>query len=1095
MPSNAKVLLSERQLKQLLRELKPKYVIDKVQGNIEGEREVAPPENVEDEITSGGSFATQYLYFKSPIEEKLKGLASAKDNSLYNEAWAAVTGVRRQVSDTTKFLIPAAYTGLDTWIAETIAGNPESLQLDIEKARSSKGLPSSVEVDVFGSFITAAGPHVVIDASSVTKIAKYCAKALSAPVTVGNVADVQTLLLFLAGKQQGMDRVFGNGWWEGHFKSLVTLAKSVDPTLPFETSQLIKSSGLGLVCTINGTVFYDAIEYFKNIMAAQRIGFVGYEAVTKGVGKFEMSFEGLWGWVKENETFNVSVTKYFKEPTFSDLILKRIPGKINVQNKRLAQLKETYPQFDELYDYIIVRNGETLAALSSMEEILSVTRTLGRVSPKETLTAPTKRKQLQESRNRSTYNRVLKLLTEDFSGKQSNNLKIGDSNTDSWLNSLKMSQQVTDGAGNDLLANGSTDLTSGTSKFSIFKAGKDDPIASEAFTGGDANNEASEAFVKLLVDNELLKYIVFDNNLALANKSEHEENNRSILWWIPTEKEFAFYIEVDSFGSFINPFEWPSYTSAIVDKLSSYLSNESSTLGGIDSSDGGLYTIHFGDPDGLYDGYKTEMTAAEDLTKEKADTKSSSTGSPGAKGGGQKNKIMQIETLVNQYISSHKLSNDLVMSIDGNWIASDDDDGWGQMVKHTLGSNGSHPAKGKSTSLDTIATNWLKGGPLIGYAGNLTGALEFVQAAMSATVHTDDKTLKPTVKTQRKPGIINVSISGRLAKNKNIETIKQNLKQAAYGALPKGKIVAGDMTIKINTGLGGRIKPDFSNLQDGFASNAFKKEVNRIISGPGMLKTRGTINITIPTGDYSVLKEVNEFYDIVRSILLKEKIQFQGPQLSKLGKKKVSGNENYDGGDYPKENVNLVIQALRNAGIVNKHFIKGVLTVVAKESNFKPKEEIGYSNTSNSRIKEVFDGNQIKCGDHSGKMFYTLSDTEITELKSSNEGFFNALYGNRIGNGCENGDGWLYRGRGFNQLTGRANYKKAGYESNPDEVNNPADAAKVVVDYMTSRGGNRINLVKSDIEGVYLASDLNSGGIKRSARQNAMARLSHFDDL
>lgn len=47
----------------------------------------------------------------------------------------------------------------------------------------------------------------------------------------------------------------------------------------------------------------------------------------------------------------------------------------------------------------------------------------------------------------------------------------------------------------------------------------------------------------------------------------------------------------------------------------------------------------------------------------------------------------------------------------------------------------------------------------------------------------------------------------------------------------------------------------------------------------------------------------------------------------------------------------------------------------------------------------------------------------------------NRAYGNRMGNGPEaSGDGWRYRGRGCIQLTGKNNYEKLGYLSNPDVV-------------------------------------------------------------
>jgi putative chitinase len=51
----------------------------------------------------------------------------------------------------------------------------------------------------------------------------------------------------------------------------------------------------------------------------------------------------------------------------------------------------------------------------------------------------------------------------------------------------------------------------------------------------------------------------------------------------------------------------------------------------------------------------------------------------------------------------------------------------------------------------------------------------------------------------------------------------------------------------------------------------------------------------------------------------------------------------------------------------------------------------------------------------------------------------NRVYANRMGNGNEaSGDGWLYRGRGALQLTGRDNYKAfADYLKRPDIMSNP----------------------------------------------------------
>ncbi len=61
----------------------------------------------------------------------------------------------------------------------------------------------------------------------------------------------------------------------------------------------------------------------------------------------------------------------------------------------------------------------------------------------------------------------------------------------------------------------------------------------------------------------------------------------------------------------------------------------------------------------------------------------------------------------------------------------------------------------------------------------------------------------------------------------------------------------------------------------------------------------------------------------------------------------------------------------------------------------------------------------------------------------------NKVYAGRIGNGPESsGDGWRYRGRGLVQITGRANYRKFGLESNPDKALELATAVHVLFEGM-----------------------------------------------
>jgi putative chitinase len=62
----------------------------------------------------------------------------------------------------------------------------------------------------------------------------------------------------------------------------------------------------------------------------------------------------------------------------------------------------------------------------------------------------------------------------------------------------------------------------------------------------------------------------------------------------------------------------------------------------------------------------------------------------------------------------------------------------------------------------------------------------------------------------------------------------------------------------------------------------------------------------------------------------------------------------------------------------------------------------------------------------------------------------NRVYAHRLGNGDEaSGDGWRYRGSGYKQLTGRANFRAIGaivkmdLEGGPDIAREPLAAAKV----------------------------------------------------
>ena len=91
----------------------------------------------------------------------------------------------------------------------------------------------------------------------------------------------------------------------------------------------------------------------------------------------------------------------------------------------------------------------------------------------------------------------------------------------------------------------------------------------------------------------------------------------------------------------------------------------------------------------------------------------------------------------------------------------------------------------------------------------------------------------------------------------------------------------------------------------------------------------------------------------------------------------------------------------------------------------------------------------------------------------------NAVYSNRMGNGpVESGEGWLYRGRGLKQLTGKDNHIRCGNAlkldlvGNPDLLLQPGPAALSAAWFWSTNGCNAF-ADKGDIEG--LTRKINGG--------------------
>lgn len=130
--------------------------------------------------------------------------------------------------------------------------------------------------------------------------------------------------------------------------------------------------------------------------------------------------------------------------------------------------------------------------------------------------------------------------------------------------------------------------------------------------------------------------------------------------------------------------------------------------------------------------------------------------------------------------------------------------------------------------------------------------------------------------------------------------------------------------------------------------------------------------------------------------------------------------------DNQKRNAKLIDDAVKASGLTNKFLRAGILAVASKESGLAPKREIGYGSTPNARIRTVFAATR------------NLSDAQLNQLKADDRAFFNLVYGTNpyLGNKLPD-DGYNFRGGGFNQLTGRANFTNMGHRANIDLENHP----------------------------------------------------------
>jgi hypothetical protein len=210
-----------------------------------------------------------------------------------------------------------------------------------------------------------------------------------------------------------------------------------------------------------------------------------------------------------------------------------------------------------------------------------------------------------------------------------------------------------------------------------------------------------------------------------------------------------------------------------------------------------------------------------------------------------------------------------------------------------------------------------------------------------------------------------------------------------------------------------------------------------------------------------------------------------------------------------ESNVNLMIDYMNENGITNPFNQIGILSVIGKESGYIPKGEVCYDTTSDGRIYEIFGS----CRTNDKKIKEDWSDkygedVTITELKKHCEDFFDAMYGKNA-TSClgwntghdEEGDGYKYRGRGFNQITFKNTYKKIGdmigedLVGDPERLNDLDVAAKAAVAFFTGGvTGNQLPQFDNIDDSINYFVDKNAGGSgSAEGRSKSFERSKHFE--
>jgi predicted chitinase len=165
---------------------------------------------------------------------------------------------------------------------------------------------------------------------------------------------------------------------------------------------------------------------------------------------------------------------------------------------------------------------------------------------------------------------------------------------------------------------------------------------------------------------------------------------------------------------------------------------------------------------------------------------------------------------------------------------------------------------------------------------------------------------------------------------------------------------------------------------------------------------------------------------------------------------------------FSKRAIDAIIGECKRRGVTNKYIIAGILATVSKESGFVPQNE--NLNYSESGLRDTFGS------------YFGPGKKDARDYAKQPEKIGNYIYGGeydkktgvyKLGRGGNTvqGDGFKYRGRGFNQITFKSGYEKKqkyipGLVNNPELLNDEINAAIACVAFYVDGDFNSKKRIK-----------------------------------